>query len=238
MKKTGICTCCLSLFLAIHAHDIHAFSFRRCMRSGTIKVLQKLGIVLAKSCVAAYWNNYLESHGYDDASRREGARRAGACSIGMPAEIQQEVPIAPSTVPELLQQRMSMLSAGNVAWPSCRPLLLVGAPGMGKSQLARYIAKQSRCHFLYGSAAGFMSSKENAGVETVANLFKRSRIRSEWNAWMLRLRKMIAFLLRRPIPQKKPTVVLIDEIDAIARPARGNVHEGDQLLEIERSKTL
>ncbi|HML19233.1 MAG TPA: ATP-binding protein [Candidatus Dependentiae bacterium] len=238
MKKTGICTCCLSLLLAIHAHDMHAFSFRRCICSGTIKVLQRLGIVLAKTCVAAYWNSYLESHGYDDVSRREGARRAGACSIGMPSEIQQDVPIAPSTVPELVQQRIGMLSAGNFAWPACGHLLLVGVPGMGKSQLARYIAKQSRCHFLYASAAGFMSSKENAGVETVATLFKQSRIRSEWNAWMLRLRQMIAFLLRRPIPQKKPTVVLIDEIDAIARPSRGEVHEGDQLLEIERGKTL
>ena len=222
----------------MYVHDTHAFSLRTCMRTGSIKVLQRLGIVLAKFCVAAYWNSYLESHGYDDVSRREGARRAGACSIGTPSEIQQDVPIAPSTVPELVQQRIGMLSAGNVAWPACRHLLLVGAPGMGKSQLARYIAKQSRCHFLYASAAGFMSSKENAGVETVATLFKQSRIRSEWNAWMLRLRQMIAFLLRRPIPQKKPTVVLIDEIDAIARPARGEVHEGDQLLEIERGKTL
>jgi SpoVK/Ycf46/Vps4 family AAA+-type ATPase len=238
MKKYGAYALCLSLLLVTYAHGTSASLLRACMRAGSIKVLQRLGIALAKSCVITYWNNYLESHGYDDVSLRESARRAGACSIGTPCEIQQDVPFAPSTVPELVQQRIDMLRAGNVAWPACRPLLFVGSPGMGKSQLARYIAQQSRCHFLYASAAGFMSSKENAGIETVATLFKRSRIRSEWNAWALRLRKIIAFLLRRPIPQKKPTVVLIDEIDALAQPAHGQVHEGDQLLEIERIKTL
>jgi len=153
MKKHRMGACCLSFLAVVHAHDTYAFSLRTCMRAGSIKVLQRLGIVLVKSCAVAYWNNYLESHGYDDVSLRESARRAGACSIGMPYEIQKDIPFAPSTVPELVQQRIDMLRAGNVAWPACRPLLFVGSPGMGKSQLARYIAQQSRCHFLYASAA-------------------------------------------------------------------------------------
>jgi ATP-dependent 26S proteasome regulatory subunit len=109
---------------------------------------------------------------------------------------------------------------------------------MGKSQLARYIAQQSGCPFLQTSAPGFMSNKENSGAETVARLFNRSRIRPLWSSFVLNMRKVLAFLLRRPMPHGKPTIVLVDEVDAIAQAACSRVRKGDSILERERSKTL
>ena len=207
-------------------------------RAFPFAIAKRIAVIVCKAAVASYWGNYLESHGYDLTSQQEEARRSGACRIPWPADVQGQVPIAPGTVPELLQERIEALRAGRYRWPTCKPILLAGPAGLGKTQLARYLAKQSQCPFMYSSAAGFMSSKEDSGVETVAGLFKRSRIRSEISAWGLRLRQLFAWILRRPIARKKPAIVLIDEFDAISKPSGTKLLEGDKNLETERDKTL
>ena len=220
--------------LAVQTHIAHAFSMQGVYRS----FVRRFVLGLCKVGIESYWENYLASHGYDFVSQQEEARRSGACPISWPSFVRGEVPIAPETVPQRLQERIDALRVGRYQWPTCKPILLVGPAGTGKTQLARYVAQQSQCPFIYSSAAGFMSNKQDSGVETVARLFKRSRIRPELSSWALRARQLWYWLWRRVVPRKKPAIILIDEFDAISKPAGNAVCEGDQELEIERQKTL
>jgi SpoVK/Ycf46/Vps4 family AAA+-type ATPase len=185
-----------------------------------------------------YYANYLESHGYDSESQEREARRSGACAVPWPSYIQGEVPIAPETVPPEARDRIAALKRGAYQWPACRPILFTGLAGGGKTQLSKYIAKEAQCPYMNTSAAGFLSSKGSSGVETVAEIFKRSRIRSEMSMWWLRLRQLFALLTGQRRPRKKPAIVFIDEFDSIGKPAGSRVLEGDMNLEVERNKTL
>lgn len=236
-KPSGLC-CLFMVLLTVYTDTSYSFSLPRPFHSLSLTMIKRIGLNMCKAFIAVYWGNYLESHGYDLTSQQEEARRSGACSIPWPVLVQGEVPIAPGTVPELLRERIEALKNGRYRWPACKPILLTGPAGIGKTQLTRYLAQQSQCPFMYTSAAGFMSSKESSGVETAAKLFKRSRIRSELSSWVLRFRQLLAFVCRRPIPRKKPAILLIDEFDAISKPSGNTLLEGDRNLEVERDKTL
>ena len=217
--------CLFACLLMVQVNESQCFSWRSLFTSS--------GIVLMRN----YWSDWLSSHGYDTDSQREQARRAGSCAIPFPAFVQNEVPIAPETVPQLLQQRIAKLQQKKYDWPVCKPILLTGCAGTGKSQLPRYMAQQAHLPFLNVPAAGLMSATSNSGVANVAALFKSARVRPESYNWSLRLRALYAWLARRPVPRKEPTVVFIDEFDAISKRSVAAIGTGDNLLEGECRKT-
>ena len=71
-----------------------------------------------------------------------------------------------------------------------RGVLLAGPPGTGKTMLARALAGESDCAFLYEAATGFVTKYQGSGPEALRALFDRAR-------------------------RYAPSVVFIDEIDAI-----------------------
>ncbi|MCC7079656.1 MAG: AAA family ATPase [Burkholderiales bacterium] len=71
-----------------------------------------------------------------------------------------------------------------------RGVLLTGAPGAGKTMLARALAGESECAFLAEAATGFVTRYQGSGPEAIRELFTRAR-------------------------RYAPSVVFIDEIDAI-----------------------
>ncbi len=77
-----------------------------------------------------------------------------------------------------------------------RGILLSGAPGTGKTMLARALAGESDCAFLVEPATNFVTMWQGSGPENIRALFQRAR-------------------------RYAPSIVFIDEIDAIGRKRSG-----------------
>src|SRR5207237_6581788 len=88
-------------------------------------------------------------------------------------------------------------------------VLLIGAPGTGKTLLARAVAGEAGVPFFSMSAAEFVEMIVGVGAARVRDLFKQAR-------------------------ENAPAIVFIDELDAIGR-ARGQVAIGGSR---EREQTL
>ena len=71
-------------------------------------------------------------------------------------------------------------------------LLLHGPSGVGKTTLARIVARETGCELFEESASNFVNSYQGSGPETVRNLFQEAR------------------------DADRPVIVFIDEIEAIA----------------------
>ncbi len=78
-------------------------------------------------------------------------------------------------------------------------ILLSGPPGNGKTLIAKALANEAECNFMYISASEFIKKYVGTGAETIRNIFQRAR-----NA--------------------KPTIIFIDEIDAIGAISRDSQH--------------
>jgi len=83
-----------------------------------------------------------------------------------------------------------------------RGVLLSGPAGTGKTLLARALASEASCSFIFVSASEFVETLVGRGAARVRDLFKRARA-------------------------KAPAIVFIDEIDALAK-ARGGLHSNDE----------
>ena len=223
----------IMVVLIILTPDLHCFSFKT-LWSKRRAIVTRYACSICKSLVGYYWDSYLETHGYDIGSRLEESRRFDVCDIPFPAYIQDDVPIAEGVVPGAILSRIASLKRKSY-YNVCRPILLTGCAGSGKTQLARYMAKQAQCPFMNISAAGLLSGTGNSGAKSVVDLFKRSRVRSELAVWALRAKKLLFWFLRkRPLPEKEPAVILIDEFDAIGK-SSGDV---SSVLETARRDTL
>jgi cell division protease FtsH len=77
-----------------------------------------------------------------------------------------------------------------------RGILLEGPPGTGKTLIARAIAHEAGCNFLYEPGSSFVEMYVGVGSQRVRDLFNRAR-------------------------KNKPTIIFIDEFDAIGAVARG-----------------
>ncbi|HWF24806.1 MAG TPA: AAA family ATPase, partial [Solirubrobacteraceae bacterium] len=75
-------------------------------------------------------------------------------------------------------------------------MLLSGAPGTGKTLLARAVAGEARAAFFSISASEFIEAIVGVGASRVRDLFEKARA-------------------------AKPSIVFIDELDAVGRSRQG-----------------
>lgn len=92
------------------------------------------------------------------------------------------------------QKYKSLMTAMNAEMP--RGILLYGAPGTGKTLIAKAIATESDYNFISVKGPEFLNQYVGASEKGVRDLFRKARLHA-------------------------PTVVFLDELDAIA-PKRGN----------------
>ena len=186
------------------------------------------------------WNRFLRIRGLDAESLNSDARSAGAASQKrLPELITEPVPIAGGTVPNIIRDRINRLRNREYTWPTCKPILLAGLPGSGKTQLGRYLAQQTGCPLVYESAAGIFAGIQNSGTEAIYALFNRARRRPLLASLALSCKKIFAWICRRPQPVRKPAIIVLDEFDAIGEPAnRQETLAGDRPLEEERDKAF
>lgn len=151
--------------------------------------------------------------------------------------------IAPDTVPakikdeiiELINQPDSLEKVGARLW---RGILLTGPVGTGKTQLGYYIAKATNARVLYEGATGFIDAAQGSGSRSVHELFGRAQHKTFTEHCKNGFKRMLSFLhLRRPEP-RKPTIVIVDEIDAIGRPRGGAISGLDRARAGERERAL
>lgn len=114
---------------------------------------------------------------------------------GLPEEILNEVR-------EISENLNGQANYKNVGAQAPSGLLLTGAPGTGKTLIARAIAGETKCNFIEVSGPSLMSKIWiGSGVRAVKQLFEDAR-------------------------KKTPAIIFIDEIDAIASFNRYVSHDG------------
>lgn len=78
-------------------------------------------------------------------------------------------------------------------------ILLTGGPGTGKTLLARAIAGEANCAFIYASGSEFNGKFVGSGVERIKKLFNQARSQCTWTL------------------KKVPCIIFIDEFEVLAK---------------------
>lgn len=103
-----------------------------------------------------------------------------------------------------------------------KSILLYGPPGNGKTLLAKAFAGELDADFLYSNAASFTDTYVGAGPRAIRSLFNQAKkpegIFSQF----------LSFLTRRKESPKKPTVIFIDELDAVGLQRTEKTHAEDR----------
>lgn len=151
--------------------------------------------------------------------------------------------IAPLTIPAQINTRVVDLinnperleAVGGRMW---RGLLLTGLPGTGKTQLGYYLARATHSRVLYEGASGLIDAAQGSGSRSVRQLFARAERRSILDRLKEAFFKALSVLHIRRAGPRKPTIVIIDEIDAIGRPRGGAIAGLDRARAQERERCL
>ena len=172
------------------------------------------------------------------------ATESGALHKKHPAQCEpDEGLIAPETVPAELANRVIKLineperleRVGARLW---RGIMLSGLPGTGKTQLGYYIARETGSNVVYEGAAGMIDAAQGSGSRSIHQLF----VRAQQKNYTQRIKefgtKLASWIRFRRAPSKKPTVVIIDEIDAIGLPRGGAIAGLDRARSQERERAL
>lgn len=131
--------------------------------------------------------------------------------------------IAPETVPQEIQNDIinvlkhpEQLIKHNV--PFYRGILLTGPNGTGKSQLARYIAKETGCKVIYETASGLIGQAQGSGARSIHELIQKAK-KISWIDRISNIFKRVgSCITRRDRAPKKPVFIILDEVDSIALP--------------------
>ena len=151
--------------------------------------------------------------------------------------------IAPETVPEEINTRIVDLinhperlqRVGARLW---RGILLTGMPGTGKTQLGYHLARATGSRVLYEGATGLIDAAQGSGSRSVRQLFARAQHKNIKDSLKNAFFKVLSFLHLRRAEPRKPTFVIVDEIDAIGRPRGGAIAGLDRARAQERERTL
>jgi len=109
-------------------------------------------------------------------------------------------------------------------------ILMLGAPGTGKTTMARLIAKKTESPIIFSSAAQFINVYSGTGPAAIRQLFNAAKnylkdqevkLRLQWETEQKKNSKLSLCLFpRTPTPDFKvgikPVIIFIDEVDSIA----------------------
>jgi SpoVK/Ycf46/Vps4 family AAA+-type ATPase len=151
--------------------------------------------------------------------------------------------IAPETVPEEINTRVIELikhpeqleKVGAKLW---RGILLSGVPGTGKTQLGYYIARSTNSRKVYEGAAGMIDAAQGSGSRSIHQLFVRAQQKTYFERIKAFCVKILTLLHLRRAQPKKPTIVIVDEVDAIGLRRGGAIAGGDRARAQERERCL
>jgi len=226
----------LLALLCVSQQQMHAISVGQIAS----KCFNNVVINIGKIAAGMMYTRFMFSRGQDTMTQEQTARMAGSHVPIAQSVLSMDIPIAEGTVPPAIQNRIVQLKRNNYSWPICKPILMCGVPGTGKTKLAHHIAKEAQLPFYSAAAPSFVGAHCNSGPENMCTVFKNARRRPMSTSIANTFRRFGRWILRRPAYVRKPSVILIDEIDAFAKPVRdiNSLLPGDQQLENERRNTL
>lgn len=147
--------------------------------------------------------------------------------------------VAPEAVPAIINTRITdfinhperIEAAGARLW---RGILLTGQQ---ENQLGYYIARATNSRVLHQDAARLIDTAQGSGSRAVHQLFVRAQYKTIKERIKQAFSKFLSFFRLRRAQPRKPTIVIIDGIDAIGRPRMG-VAEPDDIRSQERERAL
>lgn len=235
--------CCTFILLGLEAGSISCaagtnvvpqYSWSACLNNYVRSMPKKIATVWVAQGIIEGIDYMFRSLGLSNDSMLENIGSSSSTVGKRPQYLRTHVPRAESTVPQLIRDRIEHIRQGNYAWPMTKGILLCGPAGMGKSQLAYYIAQTANIPIMYEAAAGLQGTHCHSGVMAISNLFRRAYT-WQYKEW---LKHCCARLVGKQLPVKPP-VILLDEIDSILQAGSGdNIAAGDEVPEAERQKTL
>jgi cell division protease FtsH len=92
-------------------------------------------------------------------------------------------------------------------------ILLTGAPGTGKTLLAKALAGEANCAFIYASGSEFTTMWQGSGTQNIKSIFNTARNQYKYFN-----------------NKKTPCILFIDEIDVLARRRGTGDNYGDQTV--------
>ena len=138
--------------------------------------------------------NRIRAGAWGDRSRATHNRKPGV----VPADRGH---IAPETVPRPIARMIRLINepdrlrrTGGQMW---KGIVLTGDPGVGKSELGYYIARQTGAPVIYESAAGLLGPAQGSGAASVRYLFDRVYGQSIWARVKRFIKNMALYVLRR-----------------------------------------
>lgn len=150
--------------------------------------------------------------------------------------------LAPGTDHEEIQEIIELfrhperLAAFNV--PMEKGLIISGPEGSGKKSHAYSIARNGNARIIVCSAATLINENMGSGAKSIIEFFQRAQSRSI----MYRLKRLIvsplAWLCMVKQGPEVPTIALLTNLEAIARPREGDINTEDTARKQERENTL
>jgi len=135
---------------------------------------------------------------------------------------------------DMINNPQRLRRVGGQLW---KGILLTGPVGTGKSELGKYIAKNTNAFVVYEAASGINGAAQGSGARSIRELYDRANRLPLKYRMQEKCRKLWSWVRRRPY-YRKPIVVVVDEIDAIAGHRDFEAADADQVRATERRAAL